>query len=376
MDQLRVVFTAAAAAAVFGGSLLAVLPRSDARSSASLADSATPVAIVDQAQVAGLEQAQVADLQTRVADLTTRVAELGGAEDEALAGRLGGSRTGFDAQYGAPVAYLGGGVVQYEVQGLGRLTVSFEDDVARRLSLVSPRPATLPLEQPDAADWSPERAREIAATLAPRDADFAETEAAELAELAGQSEVLAQAAAAVDEEGCAPAGPVGFTVSYTQPSPDLVSEISLAIDEGGAALAPTEPERGGRVDRGASAVATTSLGGVTAVNGLLLQAFDVVDGAEGERLPAPGQKLVAVELAIENEARRSVRFDLADFVLVDASGQEVTAICGGVEPALGRVEVGRGEAVEGWVTFQVPEGFEPERFVVLAPAARVAFMLN
>jgi len=210
----------------------------------------------------------------------------------------------------------------------------------------------------------------------PADAAFDDSADAESGELTGESEVLAESVSVVDEEGCEPAGPRGFTVSYTQPTPDLVSEIAVELDTEPAALAPTEPERSGRADRGASAVANSSLGGVVAVNGLVMQAFDVVVDAEGERPPAPGQKLVAVELAIENDGRRAIRFDLSDFVLVDASGREVTAICGGVEPALERVEVGRGEVAEGWVTFQVPEEFEAERFVVLAPSARVGFELN
>lgn len=368
MDIGRIGFSAASVAVVFGGSLFALRPETLAVPSAQVPGLATPFAAQDDAQVA--------DLQTRVADLSTRVAELGGAEAEALVGRLGGTRSGFDARYGPPVAYLGGGTVQYEVEGVGRLTVSFEDDVAQRATLIAPRVASRPLEDPDPADWTLERARELAATLAPADATFAESVTADADVLTGSSEALTQTVAVSDENGCGPVGPGGFTATFTTPSLDHVSEITLAIDPEAAALAPTEPQRSGRAQRGASAVANSSLGGVVAVNGLRMQAFDVIEDAETERPAAPGYSLVAVNLAIENDARRPVRFAPSDFVLVGASGEEVTAICGGVEPSIGQVEVGRRDAAEGYVTFQVPDGFVPERFVVLAPGARVGFELS
>ena len=369
MDTLRIGLSAAGLAVVLGGSLVSRQPEPSALSASFAVDAAaTPVA--DQGA------AQVSDLQTRVADLSTRVAELGGAEEEALVGRLGGSRSGFDARYGPPVAFLGGGAVQYDVPDTGRLTVTFEADVAQRAMLVSSRPASLPLEEPDEADWSLERAREVAATIVPADATFDVTGTDEPNVLTGASAALSGAVAVDDEQGCEPTGGRGFTVTYTMPNPDLVSAIEIELGAEQAALAPTEPDRSGRTQRGASAVANSSLGGVVAVNGLRMQAFDVVEDAEAEQPAAEGQTLVAVELAIENDGRRSVAFAPTDFVLVDASGEEVTALCGGVEPSIGQVEVGRRDAAEGFVTFQVPEGFVPERFVVLAPGARVGFELG
>ena len=368
MDFVRIGLSAVGMAVILGGSVVAIWPQTSPGGLAQEAPIASPVA--DQ------DQAQVADLQTRVADLSTRVAELGGAESEALVGRIGGSRSGFDERYGPPVAYLGGGAVQYDLAGIGRLTVTFDNGVAQRAMLVAPRPAVLPLDEPNEADWSLDRAREIGATIVPADATFDDDATAGPGVLSGASEALSDAVLVADEEGCAPAGSRGFTVSYTMPSSDLVSAIEFGLDEQTAALAPTEPERSGRSQRGASAVANSSLGGVVAVNGLRMQAFDVVEDAEGVQPPAAGFSLVAVELAIENEGRRSVRFGPSDFVLVDKSGQEVIAICGGVEPSVAQVDVGRREAAEGFVTFQVPEGFVPEQLVILAPGARVGFNLG
>ncbi|MBA3415119.1 MAG: hypothetical protein H0U10_07855, partial [Chloroflexia bacterium] len=236
-------------------------------------------------------------------------------------------------------------------------------------------PAALPLEEPDSADWTLDRAREIAVDILPADASFGDAPV-DAGELTVSSAALSGVDPGTAEDGCEPAASLGVTVTYTQPSPELVSAIELALDAAPAALAPTAPDQSGRSQRGASAIANSSLGGVVAVNGLRMQAFDVIEGADAERPPAPGFSLVAIEMAIENESRRVVRFSPADFILVDPAGQEVTALCGGVEPSIGEVAVGRRDGAEGFVTFQVPEGFVPERFVVLAPGARVGFNLN
>lgn len=334
----------------------------------SAADTAgTPVAATDDAYVA--------DLQTRVADLSTRVAELGGADVAELEGRLGGSRSGFDARFGAPVAYLGGGTVQYEVPEIGRVSVTFVDGIAQQVTAVPPRPAGLPLEEPDPADWSLARAGEVAAELVPADATLAESGAAAVPE-AGSSAILGQATTVTDEAGCVVGSRQSFSIAATAPNEESVSSLALALDTEAAALAATEPERGGRSNRSASAVVNQSLGGVASVNGLVIQTFDLEEGVEGARPPAPGQTLVAVELAIENGSRRAARFAESDFLLVDAEGREVSAICGGAEPAIVPIEIGRGDSVEGWVTFQVPEDFVPERFVILAPGARVGYELG
>jgi hypothetical protein len=321
--------------------------------------------------VAGFEEARLADLQTRVADLSTQVAELGGADDAALAGRLGGQRTGFDALYGAPVAYLGPGQVQYDVPGVGRIAVAFGDGIADRVAIVSPRPPDMPLSEADAADWTPERAREIASAFAPADAPLAPDAAIAPEPVAFTSPALGAATATADAAGCVAAGPRAFTVSAAMPDPDHVAAIELVL--GDPVAAPSVAESGGRANRGAGAVANSSLGGVVSVNGLRIEATQARDRADGARPPAEGQTWFAVELSVENGARRPVSFALADFVLVEAAGNVLTAACGGLDPMFPLTEIGRGDVAEGWVSFQVPADFQPQRLVVLAPNARVGF---
>ena len=155
------------------------------------------------------------------------------------------------------------------------------------------------------------------------------------------------------------------------PDPDHVAAIELAL--GDPIAAPSVADAGGRANRGAGAVANSSLGGVVSVNGLRIEATQARDRAEGARPAAAGQGWFAVELTVENGARRPISFALADFVLVDAAGNELTAVCGGADPMFPLAEIGRGDVAEGWVSFQVPADFQPQRLVVLAPNARVGF---
>ncbi|MCC6314037.1 MAG: DUF4352 domain-containing protein [Thermomicrobiales bacterium] len=323
------------------------------------------------------EEVQLADLQTQVADLSTRVAELGGADLAQVAARLGGSRTSFDAAFGLPVAYVGVDSVQYDVSDVGRVIVTFLDGVAQRVVVVAPRPVDKPLDQPDEADWTPQKALEIADRFAPTDAgmptDVAQIDIAQ--PVAGTSEALNQAIAEPDAQGCTPVGPRGFTLVFVSAAADKISAIDLAIAPESAALAPTTPSAGGRSNRGAGAVANSSIGGTVSVNGVKVQALQTRENVKGARPAAEGASLFAVELTVENGARKPVSFALSDFILTDAQGQEVTAICGGVDPAFTQADIAGGESVDGWVTFQIPDGFVPERVVVLAPNARVSFTL-
>lgn len=324
----------------------------------------------------GFEDARLADLQTRVADLTTRVADLGGAEDPALAGRLGGRREGFDALFGFPVAYLGPGQVQYDVPGIGRVSVTFVDGIAERIAAVAPRPADLPLAQADPSDWSAQQARDVVAAFAPADAPLPADAVLGASPVSATSAALGAATNPADPLACGPVGGRSFAVTAEGADPDQVAAVALALGPQQAALAPAQPEAGGRANRGASAVANTSLGGPVSVNGLRLQAEQVQDRAVGARPTAEGQTLFAVDLVVENDTRRPVRFAPTDFVLVDAQGRELTAVCGGVDPAFPFDEIGRRETAEGWVSFQVPADFVPARMVVLASNARVGFELN
>ncbi|MBA3414488.1 MAG: hypothetical protein H0U10_04590, partial [Chloroflexia bacterium] len=208
MNIVRIGLAAVGVAVVLGGSAVALRPQLSAYSLAQEVDVDLGTPFADQ------DEAQVADLQTRVADLSTRVAELGGGEAEALGGRFGGIRSGFDERYGPPVAYLGGGAVQYDVADIGRLTVTFDDGVAQRAILVSPRPAALPLEEPDSADWTLDRAREIAADILPADASFGDAPV-DAGGLTAVSAALSGADTGTDENGCEPTASRGITVTYT-----------------------------------------------------------------------------------------------------------------------------------------------------------------
>lgn len=326
--------------------------------------------------VVAVDLSLVSDLQTRVAELTTRVAELGGADPAALEGRLGGGRSGFDARFGAPVGYLGENLLQYSAEGIGAITVTFENGVATGIRADSPRPSVVDPALPDPADWTPARAASVAAELAPMDSDLPAQRADFSAPLRAASEALRQAGGAAATGGCLPTGPRGFQVTWSAPDADHVAAVMLMADPAGEASALPKPERAGRSTRGANAVANSSLGGVVSVNGLRLQAVDVNQSDSRKLADGSAVSDLSVELSIGNQTRKPVRFDPTDFVLVDADGYELVAGCGGPDPSLAQAEVGKGEELDGWVTFLVPEGFAPQKLVILAGNARVGFTLR
>lgn len=331
--------------------------------------------------------AEVEELRSQVAALSTEVARLAGDEDETLAGRLGGERGGFTVAYGPPLAYLGPDDVVYEVAEVGRLTAGFVDERARRLVVVPDRPEEKPSDEADPADWSLAEAEEVALRFAPADAAFGEEGLAtalaatgdEAEPATGSSEALAVVAAPLEAGACPTAGGQTFGVAFTRPTEETVSAITLelAAGDGGAVAAGELVEaEDGRTRGGASAVANSSLGGVVTVNGIRVEAFNTRADAEVEGVDAPAEgNLFAVEIAVENGTERALGYQPSDFVLVDPDGRELSAACGGVEPAIAIGELAPGEALEGWVTFVLPEEFEPERFVFLAADARVGFEL-
>lgn len=311
------------------------------------------------------EEAELADLRTRVAELSTEVAGLGGNDEEALAGRLGGQRAGFDEAYGEPTGFVGEDQVEYAVPDVGRLTATFEDGRAVRLVASPERPADKPTSEPDAADWDLERAQEIVDRFAPLDAELAEPERARPAEgreAAGESPTLAEGAATPEaSDGCPAADGGAFTVSYTTPTRQTVSAVTLELIAGGAAPAPDEPLTRLAGDGGGITRARSSLpSGVTNVNGVAVQGVQARLDAEGTGA-ADGSSYVAVELTIENRTEDDLAYEPEHFVLTDEEGRELPAVCGGVEPAITTGVLAPGEAVEGWVSFLVPEGFEPDQ---------------
>src|SRR3954453_21820951 len=104
----------------------AAIARPAAEAQLMAAQDATPDSVATPTAAPG----ELEDLRERVSDLSTQVAELGGADQEAVKGRLGGSRAGFDDLYGRPAAYVAPREVMYAVPDVGRVTVTFAGDRA------------------------------------------------------------------------------------------------------------------------------------------------------------------------------------------------------------------------------------------------------
>jgi hypothetical protein len=364
--------------ALLVGAIVAYTTDGGAQPGAAQDAAETPEATATRAA----EEAELADLRTQVAELSTEVARLSGA-GEAVLGRLGGARGGFAEEYGEPVTFVGPDQAIYDVSDVGRLTATFADGLAKQLVVVPPRPPDKPIDEADSADWTLDQAREIARRFAPADATFDEELPGDVSGVveAGSSEALATALGpAADEAAACPpaAGSGAFTITFTQPTAETVSAITLAAAAAPSELPTTEvtPADQGRTGRGGGAVANSSLGGTVTVNGIRAQAHGARSDVEGTRAPAADHRFYAVEATIANQTDRPLAYDLVDFVLVDDQGRELTAICGGAEPAITRGELAPGDEVEGWITFQVPVDFTPTRFVYLVDSAKIGFNLR
>ena len=345
---------------------------------------ATPPAADDPVAVA---EATAEALRGEVAALSTEVARLASDEDPALAGRLGGERGGFTVAYGAPLAYVGPDDVVYEIaigeepDITGRATVSFNEGRADRIVIVPARPLEQALDEPSDRDWTPEIVTTALTAFLPDDAGFddGEIDPAAVDEATGSSTLLAATSTPAAPGACPGSGAAGFAVAFTRPTAETISAVTLEFTgaAGGGALAAGElvEAEQGRTQGGASAVANSSLGGVVTVNGVRVEAFNVRPDAEIEAAPPADGSLFAVELAVGNNTERPLTYQPSDFILVDGDGQELSASCGGVEPGITAGEIAPGDAIEGWITFVLPDDFSPERFVFLAADARVGFDL-
>lgn len=85
--------------------------------------------------------------------------------DDLLAGRLGGSRVAFEKRFGQP-ASEDLFSVQYELEGCGDLSVSYEDDVLTDILFFTPG-----YLDADHAEWTFGQAMQIAARLLPLDVE-------------------------------------------------------------------------------------------------------------------------------------------------------------------------------------------------------------
>ncbi len=342
------------------------------------AQEATPGTAATPSAVPG----ELEDLRDRVSALSTQVAELGGADQEALKGRLGGSRAGFDDLYGRPAAYVAPHEVMYAVPDVGRVTVTFAGDKATSIILTPPRAPDLPFDQPDPADWPQETALTIATRFYPADAVAAapaDSGGATFA-VSGSSQALTGAITPADTQGCPASGATAFTASFTRTSAGAISAIVIETappsDMTLLPVEPVPPEQGQLSQGGARAVANSSLGGTVSVNGVTVVATSAQPNATGPRTVPAGYQLYTVNLRIENQTAQPLPYELSNFILVDRKGNEATAICGGVEPAITRGELAAGNGVDGVVTFEVPEGYRAARFVVLINGARAGFNLR
>lgn len=309
------------------------------------------------------EEAELTDLRTRVADLSTQVAGLEGVDPDALAGRLGGVRSGFDAAYGPPISFVGDDQVSYLVPEVGRVTAIFEDGRAIRLVLSPDRPADKPTSDPDSADWSLERAQDIAASFAPLDADLSALERTRPVRgrsSSGESPTLAEGAGTPVASDCPAVGGGKFTVAYTTPTRDTVSVVTLDLVDGGGVSEPADP--GTRLAGEGGTRARSSLpSGLTNVNGVAVRGVQARLDADGAEPAAAGGSYVAVELEIENRTGGDLAYQPEDFVLTDLRGRELGAVCGGVEPAITSGVLAPGESVAGWISFLVPDDFEADQ---------------
>jgi hypothetical protein len=342
------------------------------------AQEATPGTAATPTVVAG----ELEDLRDRVSELSTQVAELGGADAEAVAGRLGGSRAGFDDRYGRPVTYVEPHEVAYAVPDVGRVTVTFTGDKATSIILTPPRAPDLPFDQPDPADWPQETALSIATRFYPADAITAAPSDSGGATFAvsGSSQALTGAITPTDTQGCPASGATAFMASFSRTSAGTISAVVIETappsDTSLLPVEPVPPEQGQLSQGGARAVANSSLGGTVSVNGITVVATAAQPGATGPRPVPAGYQLYTVDLRIENQTAQPLTYKLSDFILVDRRDNEATAICGGVEPAITSGELAAGSGIDGVVTFEVPEGYRAVRFVVLVNGARAGFNLR
>lgn len=338
------------------------------------AQDGTPAATATRAA----EEAEVTALRTEVAALATEVARLGGADEEAVAGRLGGSRSGFEEAYGRAMSYIGDDQAVYAVPATGRVTVTFEAGRAVRLVVSPERPADKPTDEPDAADFDLAEAAQVARDFASADAALGELDpgAGDAPAATGTSDALAGERGTPTAGACPTPGQGGtFAVFLTTTTDETVSAVTLERAPDAAPVAPTPAPPSERETSGGVTSARVGLsGGSTSINGIRvagIQSREEGDSEDGRRL--------AVELEVENQTEGELLLDPSYFVLLDGRGRQIPAVCGGIEPSLVGQELAGGEAAQGWVTFLLPERFSPRQvvyFVNGSAGLQIAFILD
>lgn len=169
------------------------------------------------------------------------------SDDDPLAARIGGSRESFEGRYGAPTGGDERTGAFYEVRGYGLVFVVFHDGRVAGIDLAPARPPDTPATQPDPADWTLEKARDLTGRFLPLDVALGDEAADAGSGIAGggQSAALAGVfgAEAYAEEGGQP-GEVSYRFTITLTGRVSLIAIGLGAPPGGAtAAAPDAAER-------------------------------------------------------------------------------------------------------------------------------------
>jgi hypothetical protein len=212
-------------------------------------------------------------------------------------------------------------------------------------------------------------------------------------------------AAAIDPAlgSCAGATGASFTARLTMPSDRTVSLVTLELAAEGAGL-DTEPttvpasaagtgatsvnvaiggargEDGAPGADGTAASVRINVGGSrqasTTANGVQVRLLGDQRNATGLVVPPTGTTFYALQLAIENRGRSTLRVAMANFRLTDDGGRNHAAVCGGPEPAIADQELSVDQTLRGWITFAVPTGVEPARITYeIEPGVTVSFAI-
>jgi len=319
------------------------------------------------------ELTEIAALRTEVASL--RTAGAGRTVDDPLGGRLGGTRASFRQEFGDPEESDSPREDRFVVSDVGEVRVTSVGDRAVEVA-IAPTADETGTATAGSSAWTDDQADDIINRFAPADATIISVQPEpNMVEQtrAGNSEALAAITPTVIT--CGGSGDSDFDVTVTFANSPNVASIELAI--AGDTVA-TSDDVAPVATRGGGTVATVSLGGSTTVNGVRVVAAGVQRDAAGALPTQDDQQLVAVEVEIQNQTSSDLIYSADDFRLSLDDGHELTAACGGVEPAIVDGKLPPDESVRGWVSFAIPEDAVPLRFTYLvggSPTVRAGFKL-
>lgn len=339
------------------GGLSAHVPSSDA--------SATATRDAELTEIAAL-RTEVASLRTAGADRTV---------DDPLGGRLGGTRASFRQAFGDPEESSSPREDRFIVSGIGDVRVTSVGDRAIEVA-IAPLADESAIGTAGSPTWTEGQTDDIINRFAPADATIISVQPEpKMVEQTRSGDSEALAAIAPTLTTCGGSGDSDFDVTVTFADSPNAATIVLAIAGDTVAtsddVAPVPTGGGGTV-------ATVSLGGSTTVNGVRVAAAGVQRDAAGALPTQDGQQLVAVEIELQNQTSSDLIYSADDFRLSLDDEHELTAACGGVEPAIVDGKLAPNGSVRGWVSFAIPEDAVPLRFTYLvggSPTVRAGFKL-